>query len=204
MTDETWTRLFVVRHGETKWNFEGRWQGWLDSPLTEKGREQAARAGETLKDCGAKILYSSDAGRARETATIIGQALGLQPQPDAALRERFYGEYEGMTSAEIDDKFPDTRYESGRDMRDTWRPIGGESLVEVTARVITFIRQVAAEHPGETVAIVTHAGVLRVLDAVSSRQSLEDIWERIPGNCTIFELNANATGDLKVVRHFAE
>ncbi len=203
MTDKPWTRLFVVRHGETKWNFEGRWQGWLDSPLTEKGREQAARAGETLKDCGATAIWTSDAGRARETAEIIGRALNLRPEADAGPRERFYGKYEGMTSSEIDEKFPDTRYEAGRDLRDTWRPVGGETLVEVSARVLTFIRQMTEKYPGETIVLVTHSGVLRVLDALSSRQSLEQIWEQAPANCAIFELDANADGDLKVVRHFS-
>lgn len=203
MTKEQWTKLYVVRHGQTKWNFEGRWQGWQDSPLTDTGKQQAARAADELRNCDAVAMFTSDSGRAMETAEIIGTIVGLHPQPDAALRERFYGEYEGMTSAEIDSKFPGTRYEAGRDRRDTWRPVGGESLVEVTARVMTFIRQLAENFPGQSIILVTHAGVLRVLDAISSRQSLDEIWDRVPGNCAIFELNANPSGDIQVARHFA-
>lgn len=203
-SENTSTKIYLVRHGETEWNAAGRWQGWKDSNLTELGRQQAAQAGEALRGCGAVAMFTSDAGRAVETARIIGEAIGLQARPDAMLRERFYGEYEGMSSDEIDEKYPNTRYEVGRDRRDTWRPIGGESLVEVTARVMQFIRLVAQQFPGQTVVLVTHAGVLRVIDAVSSKESLEDIWDRVPGNCAIFELDANPEGDLKVVKHFAE
>lgn len=200
--ENNWTTLYVVRHGETQWNADGRWQGWQDSDLTPLGRQQAAGAGEKLKGRGIGTIYCSDAGRARETARLIGEAIGVTPQPDPALRERFYGEYEGMTSLEIDERFPGTRYEAGRDRRDTWRPIGGESLIEVTARVMTFVRLVAQQHAGEHVALVTHAGVLRVLDGVSSGEVLEDIWDRVPPNCGIFVLEASPQGDLRVKEHF--
>jgi probable phosphoglycerate mutase len=203
MSEQVWTTLYIVRHGETRWNFEGRWQGWQDSPLTEKGQQQAEKAGQELQGCGAVALFTSDAGRAQQTARIIGQELGLQPQIEQGLRERYYGEYEGMTSAEIDEKFPGTRYEVGRDRRDTWRPIGGESLVEVSARAITTIRQLATSYPGNSLVLITHAGVIRVLDALATHESLEDIWDRVPGNCAIFVLQANPAGDLKIIKHFA-
>lgn len=204
MSDETWTTFYFVRHGETVWNSQGRWQGWQDSPLTETGRQQAAAAADTLHASGASQLFTSDAGRARQTAEIIGTKLGLQSRLESSLRERFYGEYEGMTSDEIDAKFPNTRYLEGRDLRDTWRPIGGETLVEVGARVLSFIRAAAAEFPGETVVAVTHAGVLRVLDSVSSGETMDNLWHRVPPNCGIFQLQANAAGDVRVVAHFCE
>lgn len=201
---EKLTRLYVVRHGETVWNFQGRWQGWQDSELTELGQQQAARAAGELQDSGAVALYSSDAGRALQTATIIGEKLGLTAIVDQGFRERYYGEFEGRTSDEIDAQFPGTRYEPGRDLRETWRPVGGETLVEVTARVMASIRMVADEHPGESVIIVTHGGVLRVLDGVASRKPLDEIWDHTPANCAIFVLDANLAGDLKIVQHFAE
>lgn len=204
MSDETWTTFYFVRHGETVWNSQGRWQGWQDSPLTELGQQQAATAAETLRECGATQLFTSDAGRARQTAQAIGTVLDLSPQPESSLRERFYGEYEGMTSNEIDEKFPGTRYVEGRDLRDTWRPIGGETLVEVGGRVLTFLRTAATELPGETIVAVTHAGVLRVLDSISSGDTLDTIWDRVPPNCGIFQVKANAAGDVKVLEHFCE
>lgn len=202
MSNDTWTTIYFVRHGQTIWNAEGRWQGWQDSPLTETGCKQAATATEALEGLGATHLFTSDAGRARQTAAIIAERIGLTPMPVSELRERFYGEYEGMTSAEIDARYPDTRYLAGRDLRDTWRPIGGETLVEVGTRVMSFVRKIAEQLPGETVVAVTHAGVLRVLDGISSGSSLDDIWERVPPNCAIFALRANASADLEVVEHF--
>ena len=193
-----------MRHGETVWNSQGRWQGWQDSTLTELGLQQASSAAEKLANCGATQLLTSDAGRARQTAAVIGERLGLTPLPAQALRERFYGEYEGLTSEEIDAKFPGTRYEAGRDLRETWRPIGGETLVEVGSRVLTFVRVTAAAFPGQSVIAVTHAGVLRVLDGIYSRESLDKIWHRVPPNCAIFVLQANAAGDLRLVEHFCE
>lgn len=202
MDDELLTTFYFVRHGETRWNYEGRWQGWQDSPLTEKGQEQARAVAERLRNVGATHLVSSDAGRALQTAQAIAAVTGLTPEPTDALRERFYGEYEGMTSDEIEGKFPGTRYAEGRDRRDTWRPIGGETLVEVSNRVRAFVRQAAQSFPGEKIIAVTHAGVLRVLDSLSSGDALDDIWDRVPPNCALFEPQANAAGDLRVVTHF--
>jgi broad specificity phosphatase PhoE len=139
-----------------------------------------------------------------ETARIIAKPHGLEIHATTALRERFYGDYEGLNSAEIDARFPNTRYEKGRDTRDGWRPPGGETLVEVAKRVLPFLRELAGEHPGQRLLIVAHSGVVRVLDMLSSGQKLEDIWMRAPGNACIFVLRGNAEGQLQVVRHFAE
>lgn len=201
---DTWTTFYFVRHGETVWNAQGRWQGWEDSPLTDVGKQQAAAAAETLKTSGATMLFSSDAGRAKQTAAIIGGSLNLEARAVSELRERLYGEYEGLTSDEIEAKFPGTRYTQGRDLRESWRPIGGETLIEVGARAMTFIRQIAAQSPGATVIAVTHAGVLRVLDGLSCGESLENIWDRVPPNCGIFQVRANAAGDMQVVEHFCK
>ena len=192
----------MVRHGETVWNCEGRWQGWQDSPLTERGIGQAQNAAQALKDSGAVAIYCSDAGRARDTARIIGEPLGLTPIPEAAFRERFFGSYEGLTSLEIDAKFPGTRFEFGKELRENWRPVGGESLVEVGARVITALRILAEKYPSQSVIVVTHGGVLRVLDAVATRQPLGDTWDRAPHNCGTLVLDMDAAGDMQLVQHF--
>lgn len=202
MTTENFTTIYFIRHGETVWNAEGRWQGWQDSPLTEKGEQQAAAAAEELRELGITHIYASDAGRAKRTAEIIGDTLTLRPWLVSELRERYYGDFEGLTSQEISERFPGTMFDETRDRRDTWRPVKGETLVEVGARVLTFIRQAARKHPGGTIAAVTHAGVLRVLDGLSCGQPLEEIWERVPPNCAIFALKVNTAGDLQVVRHF--
>lgn len=193
----------MVRHGETRWNCEGRWQGWQDSDLTERGLTQACDVARQLADSGAVAVYSSDAGRARETARKIGEALGLEPHAEAAFRERYFGSYEGLTSLEIDDKYPGTRFEFGSESRENWRPAGGgETLVEVGARVLSGLRILADKFDGESVIVVTHGGVLRVLDSIASRQTLAETWDRVPHNCAVLVLDVNAAGDLKLVRHF--
>ncbi len=202
MTNETFTTIYFIRHGQTVWNAEGRWQGWQDSPLTKKGEQQAAAAAEELVDLGITHIYASDAGRAKKTAEIIGDRLTLKPSLVSELRERFYGDFEGQTTQEISDQFPGTMFDESRDRRDTWRPPGGETLVEVGARVLTFIRQAAVKHPGGTIAAVTHAGVLRVLDGLSCGQPLDEIWDRVPPNCAIFGLKVNSAGNVNVARHF--
>jgi probable phosphoglycerate mutase len=200
----SWTEFVVVRHGQTRWNAEGRWQGWLDSPLTELGIEQAQAAADALRGVEMDAAYSSDAGRAMATAQIICEPHHLMVQATEALRERFYGEYEGLNSEEIEARFPGTRYTEGRDTRDGWRPPGGETLIEVAERVSAFLRELAALHGGQRVLLVAHSGVLRVLDMLSSGQRLEEIWDRAPTNACIFTLRGNLAGELQIVRHFCE
>lgn len=199
---ESSTTFIIVRHGQTVWNAEGRWQGWLDSDLTATGREQATEAAAQLKEYHIDAAYSSDSGRAIETARVIAELHSLQVRPAKELRERFYGEFEGLNTEEIEARFPGTRYEEGRDLRATWRPPGGETLEEVRDRVISFIRELVQKHPGETVLLATHSGVVRVVDSISTGETLEDIWNRAPGNACIFILQADHAANFRVVRHF--
>ncbi|MGI8908448.1 MAG: histidine phosphatase family protein [Candidatus Sumerlaeaceae bacterium] len=202
--DKTWTEFVVVRHGQTHWNAQERWQGWLDSELTELGREQARAAANALRAMKIDAVYSSDAGRALETAGIVATPHQLDVQPVEALRERFYGDYEGLNTEEIEGRFPGTRYSKTRDTRDLWRPPGGESLVEVAERVHAFLKELAVRHAGQRVLLIAHSGVVRVLDMISSGQRLEDIWMRTPTNACVFILRGSSTGELQVVRHFCE
>lgn len=101
------TRILLVRHGETDWNAAGRIQGHSDTPLNAAGRLQARRAAQRLAREPIRALYSSDLARAFETATIIGVPLGLTVVVSPQLRERRYGEWEGLTSAEIQAHYPE-------------------------------------------------------------------------------------------------
>src|SRR5215813_8680553 len=94
------TRLVVIRHGQSTWNAIGRWQGHADAPLTDLGRTQAARAVASLPPV--EVIWASDLERARATAAVIGEALGLDVQVDVRLRERNAGEWTGLTRAEIE------------------------------------------------------------------------------------------------------
>ena len=133
--------LFLIRHGETEWNREKRVQGWNDSPLTEKGRDQArAMAGvlaNRLEDPSRVVLYSSPLGRARSTAEIIAAELRLdftRCQFDDALKEMNTGKWDGLTFAEIDAAYSE---DLAYFRKDSWRhrPPGGESYAILAARI---------------------------------------------------------------------
>ena len=194
----------MVRHGQTYWNAQGRWQGWLDSDLTELGIKQARAASEQLSGMHFDAAFSSDSGRALETARIIAEPHRLEIHPAEELRERFYGDYEGLNTDEIEARFPGTRYAPERDTRDAWRPPGGESLIEAAQRVHAFLMELARKFASKRVLLVAHSGVVRVLDSISSGQKLEDIWLRTPTNACVFIVRGNTAGDLQVVRHFCE
>jgi phosphoserine phosphatase len=195
------TAFIFVRHGQTVWNAQGRWQGWLDSPLSALGIRQAKAAAEELRDTHIDAAYCSDAGRARRTAEIICEPHALIPVPVEALRERFYGGYEGLNTHEIEQQYPGTRYKAKRDTREDWRPPQGETMVEVRTRLKAFLDEAAHRHAGETVLMVTHSGVVRALDSICCGLTLDDIWHRAPGNCSIFIVRAHE-GDYEVLRDF--
>jgi broad specificity phosphatase PhoE len=155
-------RLFLLtRHGETDWNVEGRWQGHTDVPLNENGRAQARSIAEALRAEGLSGLVSSDLSRARETAEIVGAALGLAvAYVDADLRERTFGVFEGLTRMECERLHP----EAWRAWVEEQRPAEGvEPPALVAARVTAAIGRAAERIApnGAPVLLVTHGGALR-------------------------------------------
>lgn len=196
--------LIFVRHGQTEWNAQSRWQGWLDSPLSEKGREQARGAREKLRDTAIDFVYASSVGRALDTAAIIIEPHGLDVVADDRLRERFYGGYEGLNSAEIEQRFPGSRFSVARDTRSNWRPPDGESMAEVRERVAAFISEATKKHAGQTVLCATHSGTVRAVDSIWSGKPFEEIWHRVPGNCSILIIKAWPDGRFELVRDFYE
>src|ERR1700741_2656837 len=101
------TELLLVRHGETDWNRERRFQGHADQPLNETGREQARAPATDLDGNGIDLIYTSDLARARETAEIVGAQLGLDVVAMRELREIDVGEWEGLTWQEIEERYPE-------------------------------------------------------------------------------------------------
>jgi probable phosphoglycerate mutase len=152
------TMLFVARHGQTEWNREHRWQGWADPPLNTTGREQAAELGEVLSGRGLALVVSSDLRRAAETAEIAAARLGLPVTLDARLREVDVGEWSGLTSAEVEARFPDG-YRRRREGRTGWKE--GEELGAMAERVVAALLDLADRHAGQRVLVVTHGGPLR-------------------------------------------
>jgi probable phosphoglycerate mutase len=145
---ESVTRLVAIRHGETDWNVDTRIQGQIDIGLNANGRWQARRLGRALAEEGFDAVYSSDLGRAMDTAHAVAVEAGLAVQPRSALRERAFGVFEGMTFAEIEQRFPEEALRWRR--RDaSFGPQGGETLADFYARAVAAVADLAARHRGQ-------------------------------------------------------
>ena len=153
------TRILLARHGETDWNRVGRWQGHADPPLNETGRSQAAELAERLADDGIVAIYSSDLERARETAGAVANRLVLDVVEDEALREIDVGSWSGLTRAEVERRYPEgyARWLAGEIGHD------GETREQLTARVVSAVERIAAEHQAGTILVVTHGGAIRAI-----------------------------------------
>ena len=149
------TQLVLIRHGQTQWNREGRWQGQADPPLNALGRRQARRAALALRSARLDHLYSSDLRRAVETAHIIGAELGLAVIPDARLREIDLGRWQGMLSADIQTQYPE-EFRCWHESPLATRPPDGEDLHTLAARVLEAISEIALRHPGQRIGVVAH------------------------------------------------
>lgn len=160
------TTLCLIRHGETPWNREGRWQGHADPDLTAEGLEQAERLAVVLAERHAaepwQAIFASDLLRARRTAESIARALALPLGLDPRLRELDVGRWSGRTRAEIAAAEPETLAAFERGVPGV-RPGGGESRIEIRERSHAFVRGLLARFPGERLLVVTHLGVIRAL-----------------------------------------
>ncbi len=186
MHDEV-TRVIAIRHGETAWNVDSRIQGQLDVPLNDTGRWQAERLAHALADEGIDALYSSDLQRAHQTAQALARRIGLGIVSDPALRERGFGGFEGHTWTEIEQRWPADS--------DRWRrrdpdfaPPGGERLREFFARSVAAATRLAARHPGQTIALVAHGGVMDCLYRAATRLELHAPRSWQLGNASINRL----------------
>jgi len=155
--------LYLVRHGETDWNAQGRWQGQEDIPLNGRGVEQATAAAGRLARVGLTALYSSDLERAWRTAEAIGATCGLRAVADAGLREVDVGSWRGVTLAEARERFPS---EHARWMEGGTPWSDGETYVAMGDRVHeTVVRLLTPHAADERIAMVCHGGPIRSLVA---------------------------------------
>jgi len=175
------TRILAIRHGETAWNVDTRIQGQLNIGLNDTGLWQAQQVGKALAQEPIAAIYSSDLDRAFTTATAIAQSNHSLisrtgdtaiVQPDMGLRERHFGHFEGMTWAEIEEKWPtDAKLWRSRDPH--WSPQGGESLVILNERIAQCVHAIASQHLGEQIVLVAHGGVLDVLYRLATGQDTQ-------------------------------
>lgn len=156
------TDLIFIRHGETDWNREQRFQGQIDVPLNATGHEQARRLGAALADERFDHLVTSDLQRARQTATPLQRAGAIAMTPLAGLREQSFGVFEGLDVPAIKRQHPELWSQWLRHEADLALP-EGESTRRFHARVMAAVRELALANEGRTLALVTHGGVLDML-----------------------------------------
>ncbi len=170
--------ILFIRHAESVWNAAGRWQGQGNPPLSDAGRVQAERLAERLAGEEVEALVASDLDRARETAEILGAALGLVPRIEPGLRERDVGAWSGLSHAEIARRWPEdlARLRAGDE---EVRPGRGESRRELRRRVVAALQSWTASAPSPRegrLAVVSHLGVLRLFTPGAELGHAETTW----------------------------
>lgn len=175
------TRLILIRHGETDWNSEGRWQGQIDIPLNENGLEHARELAIELAREGIQAIYSSDLLRAIQTADPLAKRAGIPVNLDPRLREIHQGEWQGMRVEDIRVRYAE-RFQQRRANPLAIAPPGGETVLQVQERVYQSLDDILLRHPDETVAIVAHGFVIAVLRLRLENHPLEKVWSLIPPN----------------------
>jgi broad specificity phosphatase PhoE len=151
-----------MRHGEVVNHAELRYNGHIDIDITQRGVEQMHRLADLLSDKKITTVYSSDLIRSVKGAEIISRGLGISFTPFRELRERNVGSWEGLTVAEIKERFP-SEYTLWRADLMNYRPPGGECLQDIQSRVLPFYKKLVADHPDQEIAMLLHGGVNRVI-----------------------------------------
>ncbi|WP_447978691.1 2,3-bisphosphoglycerate-dependent phosphoglycerate mutase [Candidatus Nitrospira bockiana] len=190
-------RLVLLRHGESQWNLENRFTGWVDVPLSAKGEEEARAAGEKLKGYRFDRAFTSVLSRANETLRIVLEVIGQAAIPvekDQALNERMYGDLQGLNKAETAEKYGEHQVRLWRRSYDI-RPPGGESLKDTAERVLPYYERRIKPYllKGETILIAAHGNSLRALVMHLDNLSREQVLElNIPtGAPLLYDLDAN-------------
>ncbi len=168
--------LYLVRHGETDWNVACRYQGQSDIPLNRAGIQQARKIAGRLSKEKINAVYSSDLNRARETAEQIAKPHKLKVTSDARLRELSFGDWEGLTYPEIQAKAPDELALWQSDSTQ-YAPPRGETLSQLTARVLSAFNELQALHGEQTVVIISHGGPLQILLCHALGVSFQRHWQ---------------------------
>lgn len=166
------TRIVAIRHGETDWNVGARIQGHTDIGLNATGRWQARRTAQALADERFAAVYTSDLARAADTAAALADAVGAELLRHPPLRERAFGVFEGLPFAELEQRWP-AEVQRWRRRDPDFGPEGGETLRDFYDRAVGAVLELAARHPGEQIAVVTHGGVLDCLYRAATRLDLQ-------------------------------
>lgn len=178
------TRLILLRHGETDWNLQARWQGSADVPLNATGLAQAHLVAEKLALEHLAAIYSSDLTRARVTADIVARPHALEVLVDARLREINMGRWENQLQQEIPGLYP-VEWAAWQGDNLHAPPLGGESVIDLARRIIPAIRDISSRYTAaEQILIVGHGLSLAVFLTHVNHQPLATVYERILPNAT--------------------
>lgn len=206
------TEIWVVRHGETPWNVERRVQGWQDTPLNDKGIQQAHALGKhlaKLHQSGASIdaIYSSDLTRAHHTAQIAGKAIGLTPIIDKGIRERHFGVLQGLIFHTMEEHQPEAA-KIWRNRDPEAELPEGESLGTFHRRVVKALDDIAAKHTGQRVMVVSHGGAMDIIWRHASQVDLQAPRQTPMQNASINRIEITSNGwriiDWGDVSHLAQ
>ena len=178
--------IALARHGETTWNRDRRFQGQLDVPLNDRGREQARALGAAARGSGFASLWSSPLSRARETAEIVGAAIGLEPRLDDRLKESDVGDWQGRSKEDIAREDPDG-WLAFREAGEDFRFPGGESLGDQQERVIGALVDITQSHELPAL-VVCHRGVIRCALAHTHVRGLDTYHEWVVPNGELVRL----------------
>src|SRR5207344_2206800 len=196
-------RLILLRHGESQWNLENRFTGWVDVPLSPRGIQEAKDAGEKLRSFTFDRAFTSVLARANETLRLVLDIIGQTAIPiekDKALNERMYGELQGLNKDETVKKYGEAQVKIWRRSYDV-RPPGGESLKDTAERVLPYYEQTIKPYllKGETILVAAHGNSLRALIMELEQLTREQVLElNIPtGAPLLYEFD----GTGKVVNH---
>lgn len=177
-------RLFLVRHGETKWNREEVFRGKIDVELNERGREQARLTARALSGLKLAAVYASPLSRALETARIIAEPHGLDVGILEGLNDLDYGNWQGLSHTEVRERYPEL-YREWAARPHTVRFEGGESLDDVRQRAVAALQEIAERHRGQNVVAVSHRVVNKVLILAFLGLDNSHFWNIKQDTCAI-------------------
>ena len=172
--------IYFARHGETVWNVENKICGMTDSPLTEKGRQQARELGQKVKESGVhidEILYSP-LSRAADTATAVAEATGLPARCEPRLREQCFGKYEGTPRDGAEFRISKTHFAARYD--------GGESMMQLAQRIYNLLDELRQDE-NKTYLLVAHNGIARVVESYFHDMTNEEYSAAGIKNCELVE-----------------
>ncbi len=194
--------VYFVRHGETVYNKEKRLQGWIDSPLSEKGEQQVRRVALKVKsmNTGVQFAYVSPLGRARQTAEIYENELGIELQVIDSLKEVSFGDFEGNTLAELDVKFPGL-WKARQADKWNYCPPGGEANKHAVPRALEVVRTIEEHSSEEPLLIIAHFAINRLVISLLAKILPEETMKMDVPHETIYRAqNVNGSWNVSYLK----